>query len=66
MDQALARTKSADDRLAVSVDEAADKLDMGPSTIWKYIAEGRIKSVRVGGRRLITFEELRRILSVGI
>jgi excisionase family DNA binding protein len=66
MDQSLAKTKPADDRLAVGVDEAAGKLGMSPSTIWKYISEGRIQSVRVGGRRLITLDELRRILSVDI
>ena len=38
-------------RMGYSVAEAADKLGLAPSGIWKWIALGKIHSVKIGNRR---------------
>ncbi len=38
--------------------EAALIMDRAASTLWKYIREGKIKSVNIGGRVYITREEI--------
>jgi len=40
-------------RLLYGVPEAAARLSLGDRTVWKYVQSGRIRSLRIGGRRLI-------------
>ena len=53
-------------RMGYSVAEAADKLGLAPSGIWKWIALGKIHSVKIGNRRIISARGLQRLLSEGI
>lgn len=53
-------------QLAHSIPSAGSKLDVCPSTIWKYAKLGKVHLIRIGGRTLMTDEELRRILKSGI
>ncbi|NKY99144.1 helix-turn-helix domain-containing protein [Nocardiopsis alborubida] len=41
------------EKVAYSVEEAAQALSLGQTTVKKLIATGRLPSVRVGRRRLI-------------
>jgi len=47
-----------------SISAAAEKSDLGKSTLYNFIKSGRLKSIKVGGRRLIPDEELRRLLQI--
>lgn len=51
-----------DNRLAFGVEEAAEALCVGKSTVWRWIHDGRVKTVKLGGRTLIRREELLRLL----
>ena len=42
-----------DDRLAVSVAEAARRLDVSPMTLYREIAAGRLAAIRIRDRLLI-------------
>ena len=53
-------------KLAHSIDEASDRLDVCPATIWKYAKLGKIRLIRIGGRTLMPDDELRRILISGV
>ena len=58
--------KTATGRRAFSVNEAAAALGLSASSIWKWISLGQLRAIRVGGRTLITAEELDRVLETGI
>jgi excisionase family DNA binding protein len=47
-----------DEKIAYSVEEAAQVLSLGRTTVKKLIATGQLTSVRVGRRRLIPRSEL--------
>jgi len=53
-------------RLAFSVHEAAAALGLSASSIWKWISLGQLRAIRLGGRTVITAEELNRVLTNGI
>jgi excisionase family DNA binding protein len=53
-------------RLAFSVHEAAAALGLSASSIWKWISLGQLRAIKLGGRTLITAEELNRVLIEGI
>lgn len=53
-------------RLAFSVQEAAAALGLSASSVWKWISLGQLRVIKIGGRTLITAEELRRVLEEGI
>ena len=53
-------------RMGYSVTEVADVLGMAPSGLWKWIALGKIRSVKIGSRRIISALELQRLLTEGI
>jgi excisionase family DNA binding protein len=53
-------------RRAFSVNEAAAAIGLSASSIWKWISLGQLRAIRVGGRTLITAEELDRVLKTGI
>jgi excisionase family DNA binding protein len=50
-------------RLAVSVEEAAEMLSLGRSSIFMLLKEGQLKSVKAGKRRLIPIVELEAFLA---
>jgi excisionase family DNA binding protein len=45
-------------KLAFSIREACSASSLGRTTIYKHIAAGRLKAVRVGGRTVIPAESL--------
>jgi excisionase family DNA binding protein len=49
------------DRLLHTVPHAAELLDIGVSTVWKLIAEGKLPTVRIGRSRRIPHEALVRL-----
>jgi len=49
--------------LAVSPRKAARYLDVGHDAIYQLLNQGRLRSVRLGRRRLIPMSELERFLS---
>jgi excisionase family DNA binding protein len=49
------------DRL-LSVDLAAELLSISPWTVRKWIVEGKIKTCKLGSRRLIPRSEIKRII----
>ncbi len=49
--------------LAVSPREAARYLDVGHDAIYRLLGEGRLRSVKLGRRRLIPVVELERFLA---
>jgi excisionase family DNA binding protein len=57
---------SLHNRLGYSVTEAASVLGLAPSGLWKWIALGKIRSVKIGNRRLISAHELQRLLTEGL
>lgn len=51
-----------DNRLAYGIEDAAQALCVGKSTIWRWVHDGRVKTIKLGGRTLIRREELMRLL----
>lgn len=51
-------------RLVMSVEEAAELLDIGRSTAYEAIRRGQIPSVRIGRRILIPWVGVERLLAV--
>lgn len=51
-------------QLTCSVDDAAKAIGIGRVTLYKYINQGLVESVRVGGRRLVSIESLRKFAGV--
>ena len=45
--------READDRLAYSVNEAAQRLGVGPMTLYREIAEGKLPAIRIRDRVLV-------------
>jgi excisionase family DNA binding protein len=50
---------SQDERLLISVREAANILSLGKSTIWALIARGDLQTIKIGRTRRITIESVR-------
>lgn len=50
------------ERLSVTVKEAAGMLGVGRSLIFRLLAEGQLKGLLVGNRRLIPVHELKAFL----
>lgn len=50
------------DRLAFSVPEAAARLGIGKTTIYKMIAGGTLRAVKIGKRTLIPANDLHMVL----
>ena len=48
----------SDQQLLYSVGEVAERLRVGRSTIFELLASGRLPSVRIGRRRLVTARAL--------
>ena len=45
-------------RLALGIEEAASALGLGRTTMFRLIKDGEIKAVKVGGRTIISMNEL--------
>ena len=52
-------TVRTDDRILLSVDDAAERLDIGRTFLYKLIAGGQIHTIRVGRLRKVPVEALR-------
>ena len=50
----------------LSVKEAGFVLNLSPWTIFRMIYDGRIESVRLGGRRLIRRRDVEKAIEVGL
>lgn len=50
------------ERLAFGVDDAAKVMSVGKSTIWRWVHDGKLKTVKLGGRTLIPRTELLKLL----
>lgn len=50
---------AADERLLVTVKEAAERLSIGRDLLYVLLNEGAIKSVKIGGARRVVVESLR-------
>ncbi|QTH20819.1 helix-turn-helix domain-containing protein [Rhizorhabdus wittichii] len=51
------------ERITITVPEGVQISGLSRNTIYRQIAAGRIETVRIGGRRLIKADSLRRFLS---
>lgn len=51
-------------KLAFSIREACEASSLGRTTIYKHIATGRLRAVRVGGRTVIPAESLHALVGV--
>lgn len=47
-----------DDKLLVTVDEAARRMSIGRSHLYEYLMRGSLRSVRIGRSRRIAFRDL--------
>lgn len=45
-----------------SVNDAAKAIGIGRVTLYKWIDEGKLESIRVGGRRLIKVDSVRKLV----
>lgn len=50
----------------VSIKRTAERLDVSHWTIRSWIAGGRMKSVKLGSRRMVPESEISRVISEGI
>lgn len=51
------------DRLAYGVEDAATAMSVGKSTVWRWIQDGKLRTVKLGGRTLIPRSELLKLLN---
>jgi excisionase family DNA binding protein len=59
------KTNTTAHRRAYQIDEAAAAYRLSRSTLYKLIAAGALRSVKVGGRRLIPVEAIEALLTGG-
>jgi len=50
-------------KLAYSIREACQASSLGKTSIWKHIASGRLRVIRLGGRTLIPAESLHALIN---
>lgn len=51
-----------ENRIACSVKDAAQAIGVCPNTIYKHMREGRLEYAKLGSRRLIKVDSLRRLV----
>ena len=51
-----------ENRIACSVKDAAETLGVCPNTLYKHMREGRLEYTKLGTRRLIKVDSLRRLV----
>lgn len=54
------------DRLAYRIDEAAERAGVSRATLYRLIAAGKLKTVKIGGCRVISAEVLGRLIKNGV
>ena len=54
-----------DERLLISVKNAAKTLGIGQTTTWGLVGKGALEARRIGGRTLVTMESVRRVAQHG-
>jgi excisionase family DNA binding protein len=59
------KSREAGVRRAYQINEAADAYRLSRSTLYKLIAAGALRSVKVGGRRLIPVEAMEALIMGG-
>ena len=52
-----------DDRLAVTIDRAADVLDVGRSTVYELLRAGKLKGVKLGRAHRVVVQSIRDLLA---
>jgi excisionase family DNA binding protein len=57
-------TNNGDDRITVSIGEAARIAGVSPTTIRRELSDGRLLAVRMRGKPLVLFESLQKRLRV--
>ena len=57
------QTVASDEPLALTIRQFCKRFNVGRSTLYQYIKAGRIRSVSVCGRTLISMKEADRLLS---
>ena len=60
---ALCDVRASEKLLAVPVKTACKLVGVGSTTMWALIKSGRVKSVRLGRRRLVLFSSLENLLT---
>lgn len=58
-------SKSAAERSAWSIKDGAHRIGVGRTTIYKLAAEGKIRLIKIAGRRLIPDAEIVRLVNGG-
>jgi excisionase family DNA binding protein len=58
-------TKAPVERMAYGAEEFAKSVGCGKSHIYDLIAEGKIRTIKIGNRRLIPAQEARRVVAEG-
>lgn len=53
-------------RLLFAVKDAAHALGVGQTKIWELIKTGQLDTRRIGSRRLVTEESLRKVAEAGV
>jgi excisionase family DNA binding protein len=56
--RATSGARAAPERLTVTVREAIELSGLSNTTLYKLIGQGRLRTVKVGGRTLITYASL--------
>ena len=51
------------DELTVSISEACRMLGIGRTTLYQLIGSGRLKTIRIGRRRLVVFTSMRMLIA---
>jgi excisionase family DNA binding protein len=54
------------DRLAYTIAEAADVLRVTPSTIYRWIATDKLRTIKIGGRRLVSAKVIHALIEKGV
>jgi excisionase family DNA binding protein len=62
--EATAAKRKDPARVALSVDEAATAFGVSPATVWRWVAERKLGTVKVGGRRLVPIAAIDALLTV--
>lgn len=50
------------ERICCSVADAAKAIGVSRATLYNYLADGKIDTVKVGGRRLVKIESVKRLV----
>ena len=54
------------ERLAYRIDEAAERIGVNRGTLYRWIATGKLKTVKIGGVRLVSARILQALIEKGL